>query len=63
MRMASELTVATTSPVGTVRVSASPVSAHLVGRAAYRNRRVDSGTLEVDELSDALERSGWDPTG
>lgn len=40
----------------------SPVSAHLVGRAAYRNRRVDSGTLEVDELSDALERSGWDPT-
>ena len=27
MRIASELTVATTSPVGTVRVSASPVSA------------------------------------
>ncbi len=40
----------------------SPVSAHLVGRAAYRNRHVDADTLEVDELSDALERSGWDPT-
>jgi multicomponent Na+:H+ antiporter subunit G len=40
----------------------SPVSAHLVGRAAYRNRCVDTGTLEVDELSDALDRSGADPT-
>ena len=40
----------------------SPVSAHLVGRAAYRNRSVDTGSLEVDELSDALERSGPDPT-
>jgi multicomponent Na+:H+ antiporter subunit G len=40
----------------------SPVSAHLVGRAAYHNRRVDAGTLEVDELSEALERSDPDPT-
>ncbi|HET8987504.1 MAG TPA: monovalent cation/H(+) antiporter subunit G, partial [Humibacillus sp.] len=34
----------------------SPVSAHLVGRAAYRNRCVDADTLEVDELSEALDR-------
>jgi multicomponent Na+:H+ antiporter subunit G len=40
----------------------SPVSAHLVGRAAYRNGNVDESTLEVDELSDALERSASDPT-
>ncbi len=40
----------------------SPVSAHLVGRAAYRNRRVDTETLEVDELSDALDRAGEDPS-
>jgi multicomponent Na+:H+ antiporter subunit G len=39
----------------------SPVSAHMVGRAAYHNRRVDAGTLAVDELSDALDRSGEDP--
>ncbi len=39
----------------------SPVSAHLVGRAAYRNRSVDTGSLEVDELSDALDRSDRDP--
>ncbi|MBW8730735.1 MAG: monovalent cation/H(+) antiporter subunit G [Terrabacter sp.] len=40
----------------------SPVSAHLVARAAYRNRLVDPETLEVDELSDALDRSGRDST-
>jgi multicomponent Na+:H+ antiporter subunit G len=40
----------------------SPVSAHLVGRAAYRNGRVDTDTLEVDELSDALDRSSSDPS-
>lgn len=40
----------------------SPVSAHLVGRAAYRNRLVDTDSLEVDELSDALERSRTEPS-
>ncbi len=39
----------------------SPVSAHLVGRAAYRNRCVDADTLEVDELSEALDRPDTDP--
>ena len=34
----------------------SPVSAHLVGRTAYRNGRVDHRNLDVDELSEALER-------
>ena len=40
----------------------APVSAHLVGRSAYRHGSVRSDLLVVDELSDALERSGWDPT-
>ena len=35
----------------------SPVSAHLVGRTAYRNGRVDRRNPDVDELSEALERS------
>jgi multicomponent Na+:H+ antiporter subunit G len=35
----------------------SPVSAHLVGRTAYRNGRVDRRNLDVDELSEALARS------
>ncbi|MCU1537774.1 MAG: cation:proton antiporter [Humibacillus sp.] len=34
----------------------SPVSAHLVGRAAYRTGNVDKDGLLTDELSDALER-------
>lgn len=40
----------------------SPVSAHLVGRAAYRTGNVDKEGLVTDELSEALDRQGWDPT-
>ncbi len=43
--------------VGAAQFFTSPVSAHLVGRAAYRNGRVDAETLEVDELSEALRRA------
>ena len=42
--------------VGATQFFTSPVSAHLVGRAAYRNGRVDPETLDVDELSEALRR-------
>jgi multicomponent Na+:H+ antiporter subunit G len=48
--------------LGATQFFTAPASAHLVGRAAYRNGRVDESTLVVDELSDALERSGGDPT-
>lgn len=40
---------------GTAQFFTSPVSAHLVGRAAYRSGHVDAETLEVDELSEALQ--------
>lgn len=40
--------------VGAAQFFTSPVSAHLVGRAAYRNGRIDRETLDVDELSEAL---------
>lgn len=43
--------------VGAAQFFTSPVSAHLVGRAAYRNGRVDPETLDVDELSEALRRA------
>jgi multicomponent Na+:H+ antiporter subunit G len=36
----------------------SPVSAHLVGRAAYRTGNVDKDGLLTDELSEALARGG-----
>ena len=41
---------------GAAQFFTAPVSAHLVGRAAYRNGRVDRSNLDVDELSEALER-------
>lgn len=40
----------------------APVAAHLVGRSAYRHGSVRRDLLLTDELSDALERSGGDPT-
>ena len=40
----------------------TPVSAHLVGRGAYRNRQVDAETLDVDELSDDLGRHPENPS-
>ena len=40
----------------------APVSAHLVGRSAYRHRGIRHDLLIADELSDALERSRRDPT-
>ncbi len=61
--VALALTLRTWAAASTLIIAAatqfftSPVSAHLVGRTAYRNRRVDARTLDVDELSEALERS------
>lgn len=35
----------------------APVSAHMVGRAGYRTRRIASEILVVDELGDDLEKT------
>lgn len=35
----------------------SPVSAHMIGRAAVRTKKIDSERLVVDELSDDLAHS------
>lgn len=35
----------------------APISAHMVGRAAYRAGQVDTEDLVVDELGPAIERS------
>lgn len=40
-----------------------PVSAHLVGRAAYRIGTVDKESLILDELSEALEQAGAPESG
>ncbi len=38
-----------------------PVTAHLVGRSAYRHGNVRKDLLVADDLSDTVERTGWDP--
>jgi len=40
----------------------APVSAHMVGRAGYRTGKVREDLLEVDELTEDLERAKADET-
>ena len=39
-------------PIGVIQLATAPLSAHMVGRAAYRNGDVDERDLFVDELRD-----------
>jgi monovalent cation/proton antiporter, MnhG/PhaG subunit len=40
-------------PIVLIQFATAPVSAHMVGRQAYRNGTIDAHTLVVDELADA----------
>jgi len=40
-------------PVVTVQLATAPLSAHMVGRQAYRNGTIDERSLYVDELDEA----------
>jgi len=42
-------------PVFLIQLATAPLSAHMVGRAAYRNGTLDEGALVVDELRDSRE--------
>jgi multicomponent Na+:H+ antiporter subunit G len=42
-------------PVVLIQLATAPLSAHMVGRAAYRNGTIAESTLYVDELRDARE--------
>lgn len=48
-------------PVVLMQLATAPLSAHVVGRQAYRNDTVDRGSLTVDELREARE-NGRDPS-
>ena len=39
-------------PVVLIQLATAPLSAHIVGRQAYRNRTIDEESLYVDELRD-----------
>lgn len=42
-------------PVVLIQLATAPMSAHMVGRAAYRNGTIDQRSLFVDELRDSRE--------
>jgi len=42
-------------PIVLVQLATAPLSAHMVGRQAYRNDTIDRSTLLVDELRDSRE--------
>lgn len=42
-------------PVVMIQLATAPLSAHMVGRQAYRNGTIDRTTLYVDELRDSRE--------
>jgi multicomponent Na+:H+ antiporter subunit G len=42
-------------PVILFQLATAPLSAHMVGRQAYRNDRIDRSTLYVDELAQSRE--------
>lgn len=51
-------------PVVLIQFATAPLAAHMVGRAAYRNRTIDEKNLYVDELGHSTEQSaanGADP--
>nr|WP_274636695.1 monovalent cation/H(+) antiporter subunit G [Microbacterium bovistercoris] len=42
-------------PVVLIQLATAPLAAHMVGRQAYRNGRIDEASMVVDELRDARD--------
>lgn len=51
-------TLTTLVLIAVFQMMTAPVSAHMVGRAAYRSKRVRKDLLRRDELADAVRRAG-----
>ena len=49
-------------PIVLIQLATAPLSAHMVGRQAYRNGTIDEKSLVVDDLRDARE-AGEAPAG
>ncbi|MDT0116651.1 monovalent cation/H(+) antiporter subunit G [Microbacterium sp. PRF11] len=45
-------------PIVLIQFATAPLAAHMVGRAAYRNRTTDEENLYVDELRHSTEQPG-----
>ncbi|MBF6619336.1 MAG: monovalent cation/H(+) antiporter subunit G [Patulibacter sp.] len=55
LRLRTGLDITTLILVALFQLTTAPVAAHMVGRAAYRSRRVRRENLIVDELGDRLK--------
>ncbi|AZS42512.1 monovalent cation/H(+) antiporter subunit G [Microbacterium oleivorans] len=55
LELQSWAVVAFLVPVLLIQFATAPLSAHMVGRQAYRNGTIDRRHLHVDELADAKE--------
>ncbi|MFT4305922.1 MAG: monovalent cation/H(+) antiporter subunit G [Microbacterium sp.] len=53
LSMRSWPVVAFLTPIVLIQLATAPLSAHMVGRQAYRNGTIDRSTLHVDELAEA----------
>lgn len=53
----SWITVATLTPVLIFQMLTAPISAHMIGRAAYRAGNVNSDYLLADELEEAIDEA------
>lgn len=60
LRLRTGLDITTLVLVALFQLTTAPVAAHMVGRAAYRSRRVRRENLVADELGDRLEQLGAD---
>lgn len=45
------------APIVVLQMLTSPISAHMVARAAYRNHRIDPAATPIDELAPAVEEA------
>jgi len=45
-------------PIVLIQFATAPLAAHMVGRAAYRNRTMDEAGLYVDDLQHSTEEGG-----
>ena len=45
-------------PIVLIQFATAPLAAHMVGRAAYRNRTTDEANLYVDQLRHSTEQPG-----
>lgn len=55
LSMRSWAVVAFLVPIALIQLATAPLSAHMVGRTAYRNGTIDEPDLIVDELAESQE--------